>query len=178
MKNIELSYILCAMGLLSPAAGLHRFYLGRPVSGLLYLMTWGFFGVGTILDLIHMPLLIDESNAMEEQPQRDIRLSWFPLPLLIRREEPSIDQRILRMASRNNGAVTVQMVAMRTGLPLHEVEEELDRLLKAGFCTVDFDDEGCMIYTFQGLPRRRAKTTAATRVAAVPERRRARRSLG
>ncbi|MEM7495783.1 MAG: TM2 domain-containing protein [Myxococcota bacterium] len=145
-----LSYILCAMGLVSPVAGLHRFYLGRPLSGLLYLMTWGFFGIGTLMDLMQMPALVQQSNAVE-QLQRELFSSWFPSRQPSSTAQPSIDQRILRVAAQNSGTVTVQMVALATGLSLHEAEQELDRLLKEGFCTVDFSDDGCMIYTFQGL---------------------------
>lgn len=161
MKNVGLSYILCAMGLFSPVAGLHRFYLGRPLSGMLYLMTWGFFGIGTLMDLMQMPALVQQSNAVE-QLQRELFSDWFPDEQSSPEAQPSIDQHILRVAAQNSGAVTVQMVALATGLSLHEAEQELDRLLKEGFCTVDFNDDGCMIYTFQGLE---TQTRPSTRVA-------------
>ena len=61
MKNLMFSYILGAAGLVSPIAGLHRFYLEKPVSGVFYVLTWGFFGIGTIIDLIRMPVLVDET---------------------------------------------------------------------------------------------------------------------
>ncbi|NIZ40096.1 TM2 domain-containing protein [Entomospira entomophila] len=32
--------------------GVHRFYVGRPVSGIVWILTLGFFGIGTIVDII------------------------------------------------------------------------------------------------------------------------------
>src|SRR5439155_26877856 len=43
-------------------AGLHRFYLGRPISGFFYLITWGFLGIGQVIDLFRMPRLVREEN--------------------------------------------------------------------------------------------------------------------
>lgn len=43
--------LLCCLGFLG-IAGIHRFYVGRPWTGLLWLFTCGICGIGTIIDLI------------------------------------------------------------------------------------------------------------------------------
>jgi TM2 domain-containing membrane protein YozV len=42
--------ILCCLGFVG-LAGIHRFYKGKILSGLLWLFTGGLCGIGTILDL-------------------------------------------------------------------------------------------------------------------------------
>jgi TM2 domain-containing membrane protein YozV len=42
--------------------GLHRFYTGRWVSGLLWLFTWGLCGFGQIIDLFFIPRMIEDVN--------------------------------------------------------------------------------------------------------------------
>jgi TM2 domain-containing membrane protein YozV len=60
-REIGTSYLLCAIGFLG-VAGLHRFYLGKPVTGILWLITGGLFGIGTIYDLITLPGQVDQTN--------------------------------------------------------------------------------------------------------------------
>lgn len=43
--------ILCVIGFIG-VAGLHRFYTGKILSGVLYLLTGGWCGIGTIVDLV------------------------------------------------------------------------------------------------------------------------------
>ncbi|MEM7588860.1 MAG: TM2 domain-containing protein [Myxococcota bacterium] len=163
-KNLTVSYILCATGMFSPLAGLHRFYLGRPISGMLYLMTWGLFGIGTFLDMLQMPLLVQEANAFSSTTRNMGVLmdSWFESQDH-QPETNSIDNRILHLAKNSQGTVTVQMVSLETGLSLQQSQQELDRLLKEGFCTVDVSDEGCMLYTFQGLSAQHKSTHTSQR---------------
>jgi len=62
MKKDGIAYLLAACAVFG-FAGLHRFYLGRPISGVLYLVTWGWLGLGTLHDLIRMRSLISRANA-------------------------------------------------------------------------------------------------------------------
>lgn len=43
--------LLCCLGFIG-LGGIHRFYVGRPLSGLIWLCTGGLCGIGTVYDLI------------------------------------------------------------------------------------------------------------------------------
>ncbi len=43
-------------------AGLHRFYVGRWGTGLLWLLTGGLCMIGTVLDLFLIPGLVEDDN--------------------------------------------------------------------------------------------------------------------
>ncbi len=49
--NRDTVMFLCVIGFLG-LSGLHRFYVGRWKGGVLFLLTGGFFGIGTIIDLV------------------------------------------------------------------------------------------------------------------------------
>lgn len=50
-RSRTVALILCCLGFVG-IAGIHRFYVGKVFTGLLYLFTAGFCGIGTIIDLI------------------------------------------------------------------------------------------------------------------------------
>ncbi|ABD00989.1 NINE protein [Synechococcus sp. JA-3-3Ab] len=56
------AYVLWILGLFG-ICGLHRFYLGRWRTGLLWLLTFGLLGIGQLLDLIWIPGMVRERNA-------------------------------------------------------------------------------------------------------------------
>ncbi len=61
MKSTGVSYILwllCIIGF----CGIHRFYNGKILSGLLWLFTFGLFGIGQLIDLILIPGMVEHAN--------------------------------------------------------------------------------------------------------------------
>ena len=60
-KSAAIAYLLWCLGLVG-VAGIHRFYAGRWISGVVWLLTGGLFMVGQIVDLILIPGMIRVSN--------------------------------------------------------------------------------------------------------------------
>ncbi|WP_427112392.1 NINE protein [Megasphaera sueciensis] len=52
-KSKKTATILCLLGFLC-VGGIHRIYVGKIISGIIYLLTCGMFFIGTIIDLIQL----------------------------------------------------------------------------------------------------------------------------
>lgn len=68
-KNKNTAIGLCLMGLIG-VSGLHRLYVGKPISGLLYLFTGGLLGMGTLYDLFQLFIgqFLDNANQPLRNP--------------------------------------------------------------------------------------------------------------
>jgi TM2 domain-containing membrane protein YozV len=63
MKSKGTAYLLWLPTLVL-VAGLHRFYLGKVGTGLIWLFTWGLFGFGSLYDLFTLGNQVDIYNAI------------------------------------------------------------------------------------------------------------------
>ena len=54
---------LCWLACLVGFCGIHRFYVGKPFTGLLWFFTAGLLGVGQFIDLFLIPGMVERNNA-------------------------------------------------------------------------------------------------------------------
>lgn len=57
--------------------GAHRFYFGKPISGILYLFTLGLCGVGWIVDLFFIPSMEEEASRRFVVGEIDYSAAWI-----------------------------------------------------------------------------------------------------
>ena len=60
-KDTGVAY-LCWLATFFLVAGIQHFYLGKPVIGIILLLTWGLLGIGTLIDLFTLPAQVRKVN--------------------------------------------------------------------------------------------------------------------
>ena len=61
MRSTPVAYLLWLFSFVG-LAGLHRFYNGKWITGIIWLLTGGLFLIGTIIDLFLIPSMVERSN--------------------------------------------------------------------------------------------------------------------
>jgi TM2 domain-containing membrane protein YozV len=61
MRSVGVAYGLWALSFVL-VAGVHRFYLGRYITGIIWLLTGGLFFIGTIIDAFLIPGMTEDKN--------------------------------------------------------------------------------------------------------------------
>jgi TM2 domain-containing membrane protein YozV/predicted transcriptional regulator len=142
--------------------GFHRFYLGKVGTGLLYIITGGLFGIGSLYDLITLPLQVREANlqlgyrnallqhyqhqaAPGNQPAREVGQK--------ERKRETLEQVILRTAKHNDGICTPSEVALESGRNIDEAKTALDTLAEKGYTEVRVRKNGGIVYFFRDFAR-------------------------
>ncbi len=57
--------------------GLHRFYYNKPISGLIWLFTFGLLGIGWIVDAFLIPQMNEEANQTFARGKTDYTIAWL-----------------------------------------------------------------------------------------------------
>lgn len=142
-------WLACLFGL----CGVHRFYLRKPGTGILWLLTFGLLGIGQLVDLVRLRDLVEDENILAEGRKRRAlareearALPPASLP------EPDLRQSLLKAAAARGGNLSVAQGVMASGKTFEEVEAALDEMAKKGYADIDNDPKsGVVIYKFGDL---------------------------
>ncbi len=143
-------WALCVAGLF----GIHRIYLGKYGTGILYLLTFGLFGIGQFVDLFRMKTLVREANIREGLLPHPRMASYLAESQQVPAVQPGkpLRQRLLESAIRHEGAISVTQGVADTGATFEEVETELRDLVGTGYVDVDnAPGTGVVVYRFTEL---------------------------
>ncbi|MGB7413186.1 MAG: NINE protein [Thermosynechococcaceae cyanobacterium] len=144
--------------------GIQRFYVGKPISGILYLFTFGFFGIGQLLDILLIPSMVEEKNVkyralygspyQATSPQVVVNVGegyqyTAPIqPQLPITREPSqrLDVSVLKVC-RDLGGATMSDCVIETEADPEEIKAIIHRLSVDGLLCIDNrEPDGAIIY--------------------------------
>ncbi len=144
MYRISIAYLLWFISGCG-ALGLHRFYLGKFGTGLLWFVSGGLGMIGAIFDFFYIPTMVQEANLGSRY--RDALFNDVPYPLPAKQKE-SIEKVILRTAKKNKGVISPGEVALEGDITMDEAKKYLDKLTAQGYIEMKIRKSGIIAYTF------------------------------
>jgi hypothetical protein len=141
------------------ALGLHRFYLGKIPTGLLWMCTGGLGMVGSIYDFFTLPGQVREANlrrALFDDAYRRpfAQQGWRTVndgEARIVREHESVERVILKTAKANKGVLSASELALAANISVEEAKRELDALVSKGHAELRVRKSGTLVYTIPDL---------------------------
>jgi hypothetical protein len=158
MRSTGVAYLFwlsCVLGL----CGVHRFYTGKYASGVIWLFTFGFFGIGQLVDLALIPGMVEDKNLkyrmLHGSPVQNnqvtqqvvVNVADVIAPTANTQKAKSDTQAILQLAKDNGGSVSLADCVIATGNSVEEVKKTLGVLCAQEVMSIDNHQEtGSIIY--------------------------------
>ena len=169
MYNLAIAYLLWLFSGCG-ALGLHRFYLGKIPTGLLWMFTGGLGMFGSFYDFFTLPSQVREANIRKALYDREMS-DYGTRPSIryaddaqtrvigtkpdhLRPPAPnkvSIEHAILKIAKENKGILTVSDVALGANITIDEAKKCLELLVSKGFAELRVRRSGSLVYVIPDM---------------------------
>lgn len=159
MYSVGIAYLLWLVSGCG-ALGFHRFYLNKPATGVLWILTGGVGMVGSIYDFFTLGAQVREANIRAElrraldmgaRSPLSPRLRYRDEELTDYRRKESVERTILRVAKKNGGIATASEVALEADVSIDEAKAALEKLVVKGFAEMRVRKSGMIAYVFNEL---------------------------
>ncbi len=135
-RTVANAYALWLLGLVG-IAGVHRMYLGRNLTGVLWLLSWGLCGVGQFLDVFFIPSMVLEYNRRLKEPQLT---------------GEALLRRIVQLALSKKGILTPTLAIAEIEADITLIEQAFRDLERRGYAFSENDpNTGGIVYRFTQL---------------------------
>jgi hypothetical protein len=132
--------------------GLHRFYLRKPVTGIIWVLTGGLCGIGALYDLLTLGGQVDNANLLAMHgfvppyTGAGARYGHNGSAHGIRGKE-TIEHCVLRLAKRGGGAVSAADLALEAHISLDEAKKRLEGMAAKGHAEMRVQSNGSLVFT-------------------------------
>lgn len=158
-KESWIAYLLWAACFLG-VCGAHRFYIGQITWGVIYLITFGFCGIGQIIDLFLIPGQVRQRNlvdrALSEDLKNDaIRQATLTIASINASQKPGIKDEPSRKLSNEEIILNILehhewlsfgKLCAKSNIPASELKAEISKLLELDVIRASSNEEGAIIY--------------------------------
>ncbi|GMO44623.1 MAG: hypothetical protein Ta2B_25600 [Termitinemataceae bacterium] len=149
--------------------GLHRFYLGKPFTAVLWICTGGLAGIGSLYDLITLGSQVDYANKTAKYNRQDVHHYYHAgenaenmryandadVRILHGNDDgrtpdsnDSVERKILKIAKTKGGIVSVSEVSLEANISLDDAKKNLEMMTKKGYVQMRVRQSGTIVFTF------------------------------
>ncbi len=140
--QVWIAYVLWLVGGFG-VLGLHRFYMRKIPTGVLWILTGGLGFLGAVYDFLTMTRQIEAANA-----RAGFLVSPAAVELTLKREKEPLERAILRLAEKNGGRVTPAQVAASSDWTIEQAQKHLDQMVRQNVCELRVLKAGTVVYHF------------------------------
>ena len=156
-KQSWIAYLLwffCIFGV----CGAHRFYVGEIGWGVVYLLTFGFLGIGQFIDLFTIPGMVRRRNLVDRALSEDLQNDAIRNVTMVisginatkdlsakQSSQKGIEKTILDLLE-DGKQLSVGRITAMSDLPFSEVKKELSNLVKNNVLRETISEDGTKQY--------------------------------